>query len=102
DGIRDKLVTGVQTCALPIFQDRAGDRDPLLLAARKFQAALADLGVVALRRHADEAVDLRQARGLLDLLVARFPAAVADVVADRRSEERRVGKERICRRLPYL
>src|SRR5687767_15594514 len=24
DGIRDKLVTGVQTCALPIF-DRAGD-----------------------------------------------------------------------------
>src|SRR2546425_6509674 len=24
DGIRDKLVTGVQTCALPIFLDEAG------------------------------------------------------------------------------
>src|SRR2546423_7002345 len=26
DGIRDKLVTGVQTCALPIYQVPVGDR----------------------------------------------------------------------------
>ena len=32
------------------LQDGARDRDALLLAAGKFQAALADLGVVALRR----------------------------------------------------
>ena len=25
DGIRDRLVTGVQTCALPIFYDHEGD-----------------------------------------------------------------------------
>src|SRR3989441_9736154 len=25
DGIRDKLVTGVQTCALPIWSDESGD-----------------------------------------------------------------------------
>ena len=30
------------------LQDRAGDGDALLLAARELQAALADLGVVAL------------------------------------------------------
>src|SRR2546425_8567115 len=27
DGIRDKLVTGVQTCALPIYHVRRGERD---------------------------------------------------------------------------
>ena len=64
------------------FEDGAGDRDALLLAAGELQAALADLGLVAVRRHADEAVDLREPRGLLDLGVARLPAAVADVVAD--------------------
>ena len=40
------------------LQDGAGDGDALLLAAGQLQAALADLGVVALRRRADEAVDL--------------------------------------------
>ena len=64
------------------FEDRAGDRDALLLAAGELQPALADLGLVAVRRHADEVVDLRQPRRLLDLGVARVPAAVADVVAD--------------------
>ena len=64
------------------FQDRARDRDALLLAAGELQPALADLGLVAVRRHADEVVDLRKPRRLLDLGVARVPAAVADVVAD--------------------
>src|SRR5205823_10955395 len=34
DGIRDKLVTGVQTCALPI-SSRLGGKLPLVLAAVK-------------------------------------------------------------------
>ena len=42
------------------LQDGAGDGDALLLAAGELQAALADLGLVALRRQADEAVDLRE------------------------------------------
>ena len=33
------------------LQHRARDRDALLLAAGQFQAALADLGLIALRRH---------------------------------------------------
>ena len=69
------------------FEDGAGDGDALLFAAGKFQAALADLGLVALRRKADEAVDLRLARRFLDFGVARVPAAVADVVADRIVEQ---------------
>ena len=64
------------------LEDGAGDGDALLLAAGQLQPALADLGLVAVRRHADEVVDLREPRRLLDLGVGRLPAAVADVVAD--------------------
>ena len=64
------------------FQNGAGDGDALLLAAGEFEAAFAHFGVVAFRRLPDEAVDLRLPRGLLDLGVARVPAAVADIVAD--------------------
>src|SRR3546814_7307951 len=62
--------------------DLAGDGDALLLAARKLQAALTDHGVVAVRQGAHEVVDAGEARGLHHLGVARFGAAVADVVAD--------------------
>src|SRR5207244_10612088 len=34
DGIRDDLVTGVQTCALPIYFVNAGHNPPLVLPAR--------------------------------------------------------------------
>src|SRR6516164_6358003 len=64
------------------LQHRTRNRDPLLLAARQFQATLADLGLVALWRHADEAIDLREPRSALDLGIGRTPAAVANVVAD--------------------
>src|SRR2546425_9741897 len=46
DGIRDKLVTGVQTCALPIYvhlrsgeRDDAGRREPLDLDPREAELA---------------------------------------------------------------
>src|SRR5690606_32362022 len=51
------------------------------------QAALADFRFVTHRRTADETVDLRQPRRLLDLGVARIPAPVTDVVADRIVEQ---------------
>ena len=41
------------------LQHRAGDGDALLLAAGQFQAALADLGRVAVGQAGDEAGDLR-------------------------------------------
>src|SRR2546425_12376786 len=48
DGIRDKLVTGVQTCALPIFVQRALDQNLDLAAAfaraRQARAAAAAAG----------------------------------------------------------
>src|SRR5207248_5761271 len=69
DGIRDRTVTGVQTCALPISwvpHDGGGHR-----------AAGADRG-----RGGHRALELSDA---------------ARGVEDRRSEERRVGKECKCR-----
>src|SRR5262249_56696018 len=84
DGIRDWSVTGVQTCALPISGDRAGERDvgdrntvevrlELLVPRRKTSP---------LGRVDDQAVD--HPEQLAELW--RVPLGL-------RSEERRVGKE---------
>src|SRR5699024_11263471 len=73
DGIRDRNVTGVQTCALPISQLRL----PRVLLAFAAGAALSVSGVLM--------------QGLLrNPLVSAFTLGVSP-----RSEERRVGKE--CR-----
>src|SRR5207247_11383335 len=69
DGIRDPLVTGVETCALPIYDDavdelRVRDRTALLLHN-------------------------------LNIVIVDEVRAVGALLGDRRSEERRVGKE--CR-----
>src|SRR5947208_6771259 len=48
DGIRDDLVTGVQTCALPILTARAGAR----ARDRHAASARADLGGAVLNAHA--------------------------------------------------
>ena len=73
-----------------VAQDRPRDRDALLLAAREAVAALADDRVVALGQRGDQLVDLRRARGLLDLLVGRLRAREAEVVAHGRVEEVRL------------
>src|SRR6266542_4970269 len=65
-----------------VLQERAGDREPLLLAAGQARAAFADLGVVAIRERDDEVVDLRGPGGGLGLRVARLEPAEADVLAD--------------------
>src|SRR5256885_11292144 len=85
DGIRDYKVTGVQTCALPIFRDpasperRAADPDGVLGLA-----AAADVDH-RLLRHERPLPRLRDGLGVL---------------VDR-SEERRVGKECRSRWSPY-
>ena len=58
-----------------VAQDRARDRDALLLAAGEAVAALADERVVAVGQRRDQVVDLRGARGVLDLLVGRVGLA---------------------------
>src|SRR5690606_40395122 len=79
DGIRDFHVTGVQTCALPIFHSQSsGNRHTLLLASR--QVRRVSIGFLG-KPHA-----LEQRQPL-------FPGCLYWHAL--RSEERRVGKE--CR-----
>src|SRR5205823_12090330 len=94
DGIRDKLVTGVQTCALPILTH---GHTPIVAFTRRRDTALK---LSAYERGAD---DILEVPFTLDEIVARPFAlmrrahgiAVTIVPKIKRSEERRVGKE--CR-----
>src|SRR5207244_5365310 len=74
DGIRDDLVTGVQTCALPIY----------LKAAAGFQIAeqAVHLGVA-----------IQTCQLLADIVSEEFDFGSSDRFGVMRSEERRVGKE---------
>src|SRR5256885_9091249 len=86
DGIRDYKVTGVQTCALPIFDDSALPGHP---HRQRLDFVQGHVGVIADAALCWTAVDV-----VLDP-VAREDARVA------RSEERRVGKECRSRWSPY-
>src|SRR3989454_6392361 len=87
DGIRDYKVTGVQTCALPIYTDAVEVGPSTLVAAR----------VVEYQPAAQRGFD--QVKGeIADLLRQREAAALAE---KDRSEERRVGKECRSRWSPY-
>src|SRR5580704_8170030 len=70
-----------------VLEDGAGDRHPLLLAARELQPALAHGRLVALRQRHDEVVDARQPGSLLDLVAAGAGPAIGDVVVDRIVEQ---------------
>src|SRR5206468_10015673 len=97
DGIRDLIVTGVQTCALPIS---------LCLRPRVKNVS------VAVREHKGEVIFLHKivpgaASRSYGIEVARLAGLPKSVVArarqilgalEERSEERRVGKECRCRR----
>src|SRR5258708_23720314 len=88
DGIRDELVAGVQTCALPISHRR----DDLLFAVRLRQFP-------AHRVQAHGAAFTRPCRFYLPL---DLYGEIADHQRDdERSEERRVGKECRSRWSPY-
>src|SRR5205823_12059055 len=93
DGIRDKLVTGVQTCALPIFdaavaRPKAGqveDRIRVLLV--EDNRDLADSFRILMKTLGHEIHVAREGMAGLDAARAR----PFDMIL--RSEERRVGKE---------
>src|SRR5207253_4543200 len=86
DGIRDGHVTGVQTCALPIYINALLQRvDVDALIERTELGSLVARSGTAVIGHV---IDAGRSGGIaLDTAVNRF--------VDRRSEERRVGKE--CR-----
>src|SRR2546425_6565506 len=84
DGIRDKLVTGVQTCALPIYPSKT-------VMADLNGDGLMDLVVV------DNGYDWVVDRGGVSVLLGRSDGTFSG----QRSEERRVGKECRSRWSPY-
>ena len=64
--------------------------DALFLAARQFQAALADLGVVAVGETHDEIMDVRGTGGVFDSFFAGIGLAISDVVENRVVKQHRV------------
>src|SRR5690606_39987216 len=78
DGIRDFHVTGVQTCALPIYDGDQYDAPDVTVLSEHITAP----GVLAMAAQAEPQAILYAARG--DGQLATLTA---------RSEERRVGKE---------
>src|SRR2546430_13711411 len=90
DGIRDLTVTGVQTCALPIyrFNDLASVRAAVAAAEGDVAAIL-----VSAFRH-DFALDQ-------ELPTPEFARGLREICDEARSEERRVGEECRSRWSPY-
>src|SRR5205823_6876293 len=93
DGIRDKLVTGVQTCALPIYSP--------YLPPKPYD----DLGPVQRMQAGREARRYLTLRGIVRACAGPFDVPAGALARMRhlydrsinlldRSEERRVGKER--------
>src|SRR5206468_6705492 len=98
DGIRDLIVTGVQTCALPIF-------DAQLQRHSTKPALVWDGGAITfdeLRRRVDDFAGALAAKGVgaSDRIALTIGNHWAFAVALLRSEERRVGKERRSRGWP--
>src|SRR5438067_10753049 len=82
DGIRDRNVTGVQTCALPIYRDQAEQVDAQALQPHQTSRTIfPNCPDSSSRRWADAASASGNVRSITGLIW--------------RSEERRVGKE--CR-----
>src|SRR5699024_11599703 len=85
DGIRDRNVTGVQTCALPILHMTRSDY---------IRHALEDYNSkneqVLYKKQLAESV--QEVREQTDTELTEMDASVEDGLSDARSEERRVGK----------
>src|SRR2546421_816605 len=88
DGIRDLIVTGVQTCALPIFREFRGAFPLVSLTLEE-----------CLRTEAEDRLRNKQ----MDVAFVRAPQTKERdlVIHPLRSEERRVGKECRSRWSPY-
>src|SRR5207253_3937298 len=96
DGIRDGHVTGVQTCALPIFERLRDDAEGAAVELAGEEDLLHQVGQPLRldRDHVEQLVLGLRAQVVL-ALEQRHGGAV------RRSEERRVGKEWTSRVLTY-
>src|SRR5206468_8686582 len=89
DGIRDLIVTGVQTCALPISRNGAGPGD-----VREGVRAAREAVLHAVGEMEQPVISLPDLATLLEGPERVTAAAVEDLIEfGARSEERRVGKE---------
>src|SRR5699024_11961394 len=88
DGIRDRNVTGVQTCALPILGLR-GKED--IVELNLHEKAHGPHGLVAGTTGSGKSEIIQSY--IISLAVNFHPYEVAFLLIDYRSEERRVGKE---------
>ena len=73
-----------------VADDCARDRDPLSLAAREPDTAVADHGVIAIGELRDELVGVGDLGGTDNLGVREPVAPIRDVVPDRRVEQERL------------
>src|SRR3989440_4366886 len=90
DGIRDLIVTGVQTCALPISADNVA---AVMNASRKNLIA----GIIL---NFDDS-ERSHSQGILQAFRSKYPGMTFLILGTNRSEERRVGKECRSRWSPY-
>ena len=92
-----------------IFEEDACDGDALLLSAGKHGAALAYIGLKALRHSADILIDFCPLGGFCHLLISRIGTPVADIIGDTARKEENVllhhpdlPPQRLLRDLPYI
>src|SRR3989454_8304566 len=95
DGIRDYKVTGVQTCALPIFAQRLYEGVEL--------GAEGSVGLITYMRTDSTRIAGEALAAARDYIQGRYgaPYLPESPQVYRRSEERRVGKECRSRWSPY-
>src|SRR5207248_6462464 len=93
DGIRDRTVTGVQTCALPIYT-RVLDVQP---GEERLISYAIDLGTEVDPQVGDGSSKITSVKAVKGIVttVTKVREVKKYRIANRRSEERRVGKE--CR-----
>src|SRR5699024_11852970 len=94
DGIRDRNVTGVQTCALPILNLIAHPTGRLLGRREGYHVHVEKL--IERAKETNTALEINANPNRLDL--SSNWAKKAQEIGAIRSEERRVGKERRTRR----
>src|SRR5699024_11596673 len=93
DGIPDRNVTGVQTCALPIWLlDQETGELGMLAVDDKYQGTGIGRELIRFAEERGKKENLRKM--LLELLVPIEGSHPTKVILENRSEERRVGKER--------
>src|SRR5207248_7624983 len=91
DGILDRTVTGVQTCALPISNGSPIGQGWVYLLDRQSGAPLIGIDERLVPQFGDQKTAPTQPWPIGDPFV---PQACTETIGSYRSEERRVGKER--------